>query len=120
MLTTREAAERLGIKVESVSHAALRGLMTGARKIDGSWVIPEQAVEHYRKHHLGNIGRSKGQKTSPVRRVVELRLKRVGWVNSTQLADEMGVTRSLITIYLRELGARYDKETRTWRPATTS
>lgn len=44
MLTTREAAERLGIKVDSVSDAANRGLMTGARKVDGLWVIPEQAV----------------------------------------------------------------------------
>lgn len=54
MLTTREAAERLGIKVDSVPDAANRGLMTGARKVDGLWVIPEQAVEHYRTHHLGN------------------------------------------------------------------
>lgn len=120
MLTTREAAERLGIKVDSVSDAANRGLMTGARKVDGLWVIPEQAVEHYRTHHLGNIGRGKGQKSSPVRRVVELRLKRVGRVNASGLADELDVTRALIAHYMRELGAKFDRSTNTWRPATTN
>lgn len=114
----REAAERLGLKRSSVVRMAQDGRLFGAYKApDGSWRIPTGTIEHYAATRLGRRGRVRGVKTSSVRRVVELRLRRLGEVRARELAEDCGVTRSLIAHYLREIGARYDTRTGVWRAA---
>jgi len=117
MLTVSEAAHRLGLTKRFVRALAGSGRLAGAEYHEGRWLIPEEAVETYRGTSLGRRGRKKGVKTSPVRRVVELRLRRLGAVKTRELAADMGVTQTTIALYLRELGAVFDPRTRTWKPA---
>jgi excisionase family DNA binding protein len=117
MLTLSEAAQRLGLTKRFVRALAGSGRLAGAEYYEDRWLIPEEAVEAYREASLGQRGRKKGVKTSSVRRVVELRLRRLGAVKTRELAADLGVTQSLITAYLRELGAVFNPRTRTWKPA---
>lgn len=117
MLTVSEAAQRLGLTKRFVRDLASSGRFAGAEHHEDHWLIPEEAVETYREASLGRRGRKKGVKTSPVRRVVELRLRRLGVVKTKELAANIGVTQSMITTYLRELEAVFDPRTRTWKPA---
>lgn len=116
MLTVSEAAHRLGLTKRFVQVLARSGRLTGAEYHEDHWLIPEEAVETYRRVSLGQRGRKKGVKTSPVRRVVELRLRRLGAVRARELAADMGVTRSTIAGYLSELGAVFDPHTGVWKP----
>lgn len=115
MLTVSEAAHRLGLTKRFVRTLAGSGRFAGAEHHEGHWLIPEEAVETYRGASLGKPGRKKGVKTSQVRRVVELRLRRLGVVKAKELATDMGVTQSMIATYLRELGAVFDPRTRVWK-----
>lgn len=117
MLTVSEAAQRLGLTKRFVRELAGSGRLIGAEYHEGHWLIPESALEYYRQTCLGKPGRKKGLKTSPVRRVVELRLRRLGEVTTKELAADMGVTGAVIAVYLRELGAVFNPRTRTWKPA---
>lgn len=117
MLTVSEAAHRLGLTKSFVRTLAGSGRLAGAEYYENRWLIPEEAVEAYREVSLGRRGRKKGVKTSQVRRVVELRLRRLGEVSAKELAADMGVTASVVTAYLREIGAVFDPRTRTWKPA---
>lgn len=116
MLTVSEAAQRLGLTKSFVRALAGSGRLAGAEYHEGHWLIPESALEYYRQAYLGKPGRKRGVKTSQVRRVVELRLRRLGVVKAKELAIDMGVTQSLIAAYLRELGAVFNPRTRTWKP----
>lgn len=116
MLTVSEAAQRLGLTKSFVRDLASSGRFAGAEYYEDHWLIPEEAVETYREVSLGRPGRKKGVKTSPVRRVVELRLRRLGAVKAKELAVDMGVTQTTVTVYLRELGAVFDPCTRAWKP----
>lgn len=115
MLTVSEAAQRLGLTKRFVRDLASSGRFAGAERHEDHWLIPEEAVETYREASLGQRGRKKGVKTSQVRRVVELRLRRLGAVKTQELAADMGVTQSMIATYLRELGAVFDPRTRVWK-----
>lgn len=117
MLTVSEAAHRLGLTARSVQRLAREGRLLGVEQYEGRWLIPESAVETYRQVYRGKTGRRNGVKTSPVRRVVELRLQRLGEVNTKELAADLEVTQSTIAAYLRELGAVFNPRTRTWKPA---
>lgn len=116
MLTVSEAAQRLGLTKHYVRALARSGRFAGAEYYEDSWLIPEEAVETYREASLGRRGRKKGVKTSPVRRVVELRLRRLGAVKAQELAADMEVTQKTIKEYLRELGAVFDRHTGVWKP----
>ena len=116
MWTVPEAAQRLGLTERFVRRLANEGKLIGAEQYEGRWLIPESALETYRQAHRGKTGRRKGVKTSQVRRVVELRLQRLGEVTTKELATDMGVTQTTIAIYLRELGAVFNPHTRTWKP----
>lgn len=115
MLTVSEAAQRLGLTKRFVRTLAGSGRFAGAERHEDHWLIPEEAVETYRESSLGRRGRKKGVKTSPARRVVELRLRRLGAVKTRELAADMGVTQTVIAVYLRELGAVFDPRTRVWK-----
>ena len=116
MLTVSEAAHTLGLTKRFVRALAGSGRLAGAEHYEDRWLIPEEAVETYREASLGQRGRKKGVKTSPVRRVVELRLRRLGAVKTRELAADMEVTQNTITVYLRELGAVFDPHTGVWKP----
>ena len=116
MLTVPEAAHRLGLTERSVHRLAREGKLLGAEYHEGRRLIPESALEYYRQTGMGKPGRKKGVKTSPVRRVVELRLRRLGAVKTRELAADMEVTQSTITAYLREIGAVFDPRTGVWKP----
>lgn len=116
MLTVSETAQRLGLTKRFVRDLASSGRFAGAEYYENRWLIPEEAVETYREASLGQRGRKKGVKTSPVRRVVELRLRRLGVVKAKELAADMGVTRNAVIVYLRELGAVFDHHTSVWKP----
>ena len=116
MWTVPEAARRLGLTERFVRGLASSGKLIGVEYHEGHWLIPESALEYYRQTCLGKPGRKKGVKTSSVRRVVELRLQRLGEVNAKELAAVLEVTQSTITTYLRELGAVFNPRTRTWKP----
>jgi len=59
MITTKEAAARLGISTQAVQRAIFRKTLP-AEKIGRDWMIKDSAVEHYRQTHL----RKPGRKTS--------------------------------------------------------
>jgi len=63
--STAEAAERLGLKLSTVQNAIATGALAyreiGPRKN----MVPEPALEEYRRTHLGRRGRPKGAKNKP-------------------------------------------------------
>ncbi len=63
--STAEAAERLGLKLSTVQNAITAGALAyreiGPRKN----MVPEPALEEYRRTHLGRRGRPKGAKNKP-------------------------------------------------------
>jgi len=63
--STAEAAERLGLALSTVKGAIATGALAyravGPRKN----MVPEPALEEYRRAHLGRRGRPKGRKTPP-------------------------------------------------------
>lgn len=115
-MTVGDAAAILGLKPESVSKMARLGRIPGAIKHEetGRWFVPHESVEQYRQTRLGKRGARKGAQYSPVRRVVQLRLNRVGFVRASETAQVVGVTPTTIAKYLREAGARYDTKTNLW------
>ncbi len=63
--STAEAAERLGLALSTVKGAIATGALAyravGPRKN----MVPEPALEEYRRAHLGRRGRPKGRKAPP-------------------------------------------------------
>lgn len=57
-LTTGQAAEALGVKVDTVRHAIKRGKLE-ARQLGRVWYISPGAVDAYRLAHLGKVGRTR-------------------------------------------------------------
>lgn len=62
LLTTEEAAARLGIKAETVMRALKAGKM-GGRKLGRSWLVTPADVQEYRQRHLGRKGWDKRRAT---------------------------------------------------------
>lgn len=56
MLTTQQAAEQLGISRQAVQRAIKRGTLK-AEKHGRDYDITPEAVEDYRRDHLGQRGR---------------------------------------------------------------
>ncbi len=63
--STAEAAELLGLKLSTVKNAITTGVLAyreiGPRKN----MVPEPALEEYRRTHLGRRGRPKGARNKP-------------------------------------------------------
>lgn len=46
-ITTRQAADLLGIRVDSVHHLIMEGRLDGSMKIGNSWLVPKSSIEQY-------------------------------------------------------------------------
>ena len=62
LYTTAEVADRLGIAWATVRDAIRRGTLEKVEITDRLNMVPEAAVERYRREHLGRRGRPKGSK----------------------------------------------------------
>lgn len=62
MLTTQQAADRLGISRSAILKAIKRGVIR-ARRFGRDWVLTPEAVEDYRTHSLGKPGRYNHMRT---------------------------------------------------------
>lgn len=53
MLTTAQAAARLGLSRSQVAHLASQGRLRGAQKAGRDWLIPAGAIAQYRPGPTG-------------------------------------------------------------------
>ena len=63
--STAEAAERLGLKLPTVKDAIATGTLAYRAVGPRLNMVPEPALEEYRRTHLGRRGRPKGAKNKP-------------------------------------------------------
>ncbi len=63
--TTTEAAALLGIQPGAVRDAIARGVLAYRAIAPGQNMVPEPALEEYKRKRLGRRGRPKGVKNKP-------------------------------------------------------